>query len=703
MEGHMKQNNVFQQYNMAYEDRFTKMTIALQALNVGASKGVTIYDGYLQKVSSFMLEMIELEKQLDEAYFTKKSFEELKKLNHHYFEDIQGIHYEKSYANPEVAQKAFGQEIGQILAAVYFEIRTFVGLAFEHRTASMTLIGEKFLKVSEVLNGSHMTSISNEGSTAHTEAILSSLKTIATNYALSDLATKQEMSLVRRFAPDFVVYSGIVLHSDLSDLRYLFKYGMYISDNEILSARYLENLPHDTVALMADVYTQAFVRGFKRDNKPLETKKTVNVAYQIGFERVIRMAIHNFQAIGLEPLVYYDVEGSPRPRIINTKPSKQLEYDHRFDDAIYLSKEVTDATLLIYKETLEKFKEQLAVMAGPAVMETFGELPFSPKSCVEAIKYNEEQSALKNEANALFGQLFNSYLPRSEWSFTINTYPLPEIGKDYAAIFDETIKVNTLEVGKYETIQQTIINALDLATYVEVKGMNGNRTNLQVGLSPIEDSKTQTNFNNCTADVNVPVGEVFTSPRLSGTNGTLHVKEVYLFDLKYENLEIEFVEGMTEKFTCTNFDTEDENVHFVHENLIHPHAKLPLGEFAIGTNTTAYVMAEKYKIGKILPILIGEKTGPHFAIGDTCYSWSEDNTVYNVDGKEIVAKDNACSILRKEDTAKAYFYKHTDITIPYSELGEITAVTTEGNRIPIILNGRFVLPGTEHLNDPFNE
>ena len=43
---------------------------------------------------------------------------------------------------------------------------------------------------------------------------------------------------------------------------------------------------------------------------------------------------------------------------------------------------------------------------------------------------------------------------------------------------------------------------------------------------------------------------------------------------------------------------------------------------------------------------------------------------------------------------------HTDITIPYDELGELTAVKKDGTRIPIILNGRFVLPGTESLNEP---
>ena len=89
-------------------------------------------------------------------------------------------------------------------------------------------------------------------------------------------------------------------------------------------------------------------------------------------------------------------------------------------------------------------------------------------------------------------------------------------------------------------------------------------------------------------------------------------------------------------------------------------------------NTTAYVAAKKYDMEDKMPILIAEKMGPHFAVGDTCYSWSEDVPVYNPNGKEIVARDNSVSIRRKEDVSKAYFQCHTDITIPYEELKSIT-------------------------------
>ena len=111
----------------------------------------------------------------------------------------------------------------------------------------------------------------------------------------------------------------------------------------------------------------------------------------------------------------------------------------------------------------------------------------------------------------------------------------------------------------------------------------------------------------------------------------------------------------------------------------------------------------KYNISGLLPILIAEKTGPHFAVGDTCFSHEEDLVTYNPDGKQMVAKENDFSKLRNSEPEKAYFNCHTDITIPYSELGDIVVHTENDEKITIIKNGRFVLAGTEALNEVFED
>ena len=137
---------------------------------------------------------------------------------------------------------------------------------------------------------------------------------------------------------------------------------------------------------------------------------------------------------------------------------------------------------------------------------------------------------------------------------------------------------------------------------------------MTVQLISLKDKSKETKFENCVADVNIPVGEVFTSPVLEGTKGTLHVSKVYLNGLQYKDLEFHFEDGRVTDYTCGNFASEEENKKYIYDNVLHNHESLPLGEFAIGTNTTAYVTAKKYGIEEKMPILIAEKTGPHFAV-----------------------------------------------------------------------------------------
>ncbi|MEE0885013.1 MAG: aminopeptidase, partial [Faecalimonas sp.] len=465
----------------------------------------------------------------------------------------------------------------------------------------------------------------------------------------------------------------------------------------------------EVIDRMAEVYTEGYRKGFEVAGIDLSKKTVVNVRYQLGFERVIRKAIENFAKMGLRPSIYRAAVNVVTKRqqhkigYCGGNPNKQYDYDHRDDQALFLDKKFVERKLDVMKNAYEQYKEWAAGFAGPAVMEVFGEEPFSPVQKPEAIQLSEKQQQLSVLYDSKSGQLTNQYIKGDERSFTIIAYPVPEIGEKYAEIFDEIIRINTLDANLYEKVQQTIIDALDQGEYVHVLGKNGNETDLKIQLYSLQNSEKETVFENCVADVNIPVGEVFTSPVLEGTDGVLNVSKVYLNELQYRDLKMTFKDGRITDYSCSNFEDAEEGKKFIKGNVLHNHDTLPMGEFAIGTNTTAYVVARKYQIEDKFPILIAEKTGPHFAIGDTCYSWSEENRVYNPNGKEIVAKDNSISILRKEDVSKAYFNCHTDITIPYDELGEISVVKADGTKTPILLDGRFVLAGTEVLNEAFDE
>lgn len=645
---------------------------------------------YFCRVAEFLLQMKELAARQKKGGLQEETLEQLQEYNRSLYADIIEDAYETSYANPAYAVEKLGEEFGALLAFLYKEIRGMIVYAYECRMEPIVIRCELFIEVYNRFEGRELPS---------KKEIQDVLYWFISDY--SDIIT--EYRVREQVDPQMSFAVDIIRNADLNDLRYLYRFGEYITENELETARFLNALPEEEIQRMADVYTEGYRIGFVRAGKDLSKKKTVNIRYHLGFERVIRAAIYNFEKMGLQPVIYRKSVDAVSPRVgyEGAEANKQYQYDHKDDRAVFLDKAYVERRLCVLKNAYEEYRELAGGFAGPAVIEIFGEKPFVPKVKPQAYKLSEKQQKLAVELANATSSLIDQYIKGEERSFTIIAFPMPEIGPDFEEIFKEIIRINTLDYQMYEKVQQTIIDALDEGDHVQIKGCNGNCTDLKINLYKLNDSKKETIFENCVADVNIPVGEVFTSPVLAETSGVLHVSKVYLGELEYQQLKLTFSDGMVSDYSCANFDTEEENRRYIKENLLHHHDSLPMGEFAIGTNTTAYVVTQKYRLADKLPILIAEKMGPHFAVGDTCYSWEEDVKVYNPDGKEITARDNEVSRNRKEDVSKAYFNCHTDITIPYDELGSIVIVKGDGNKTVLIENGRFVLPGTEILNEPF--
>ena len=670
------------------------------ALAVDRLRGIvseeTVSERYLpffQDTAIFLLELENIRRKISDGTWDLCTLEEMQSLNEILYRDILPQNYGNSYADPACAVKKLGEDKGGMLCFLYAEMRSGIPYVFEGRTDYLTILCELFIEVYNCFE---------ENAEPDAKEIRDIIYWYASDYCDVFLADRVE----EQIDPEYSFAADIIENADLEDDKYLYRFGEYITENELGTARHLRTLPEETIQKMADVYTEGYRIGFINTGKDLSKKSVVNIRYSLGFERIIRAAIENFRRMGLRPVICRAASGVITKRehhkigYFGAVPNWQYEYDHRQDQALFMDKRYVERRLEVMKTVYEKKRELAAQFAGPAVMETFGEKPFSPETKPEAPGYTPEQRELALMYDNRSGQITNEYIRGDERSFTIVAYPVPEIGERYPEIFNEVIRINTLDAKLYEKVQQTMIDALDQGEYVHVLGKGANRTDLRVQLIHLDDPEKETKFENCVADVNIPVGEVFTSPVLEGTDGVLYVSRVYLDGLEYRDLEITFRDGKITDYSCSNFDSPDEGRKYIFDNVLKNHQTLPLGEFAIGTNTTAYVTARKYGIEEKMPILIAEKTGPHFAVGDTCYSWSEDIRVCNPNGKEIIARDNSISIRRKEDVSKAYFHCHTDITLPYEELGKIAVVKEDGEEILLLENGRFVLPGTEILNEP---
>lgn len=686
----MNYQELWKEDNAAIRERYELALERIKMIREEHTVSAELQDYFIQAAN-----VVEAATEYLDFDYRQYSMEELEAGNQRLYGELQAEAYEKSYANPQYAEKQLGDN-GKVLSFLYTELLSLHRYARESRCSELTIHMELLIEIYNLYEDQDAFDI---------REVQKAIYYFYYDYCDVLVPDRtQEMYDARLDR-----YVQLVEQADMSDLRYLYGYGEAISTNEIRTAQYMNQLSQEEIDRLAFVYTDGYREGFEIAGIDLSKKKYVNLHYAVGQERMIRAAIRQFRELGLEPIIFLPAVSRLNQRqnrrngVVATPVNRQYDYDHRYDEGIYLDSALMERKLEVLEQSYETYREFMQGYAGPAVVETFGEAPFEPVEKPESIALTKKQQDLTVEYTAQAGRLVNRYINRETYSFTIIAYPSPEIGNEFEEIFRETTKINTLDKKLYRTIQEVMINELNQAEFVRVQGIGKNRTDMKVMMHIMEHPERETNFENCLADVNIPVGEVFTSPRLTGTEGCLNVSEVYLNDLKFVDLELHFKDGKITDYTCGNFDQEEANIRFVKENLLQNRETLPIGEFAIGTNTTAYVMANRYQIVYKLPILIVEKMGPHFAVGDTCYSYSEENRLFNPDGKEIVAKDNECSILRKEDESKAYFHCHTDITIPYAEIGSIRSVHADGTEVEIMRNGRFVLPGTEELNRPLDE
>ena len=248
---------------------------------------------YFRTVGKFILLIDETNRKLKDGSFEKYSMEELKAWNTKLYEDILADTYNISYGNPAYAVEKLGAEYGSVLSALYAEIRGAISYVYEQNVEYLDILFELFIEVYNQFEGEP--SIKN---------IKDTIYWYASDYCDVFVADRiiDQVDANRSFAAD------IIRQSDLTDLRYLYSFGEYISDSELRTARHLLELDESVIVKMADVYTEGYRIGFVNTGKDLSKKKTVNIRYVLGFERVVKKAIENFEKmdmkVSMEPVPF---------------------------------------------------------------------------------------------------------------------------------------------------------------------------------------------------------------------------------------------------------------------------------------------------------------------------------------------------------------------------------------------------------------
>ena len=250
------------------------------------------FRSFFAETADYVAVMIEEYRWIAGGGLQRADLQELERHNEICHIDLLGRNYETSWANPAWAVKQLGEKFGQLLCAVSAELHSLTAFVYEQDLEALTIRIELFLEIYCAF-----VDAAQEKAEPDYEQIREIFYWFASDYA--ELTAEHAVAGSVDWEKDFA--KKIVMESDISDIRYLFYYGEYIADDQWKLAEYLNGLPEEKIQKIADTYTEGYKKGFELAKKNIKCKKSVNIRYPLGFERVVRAAVENFAKMGLEP------------------------------------------------------------------------------------------------------------------------------------------------------------------------------------------------------------------------------------------------------------------------------------------------------------------------------------------------------------------------------------------------------------------
>ncbi|MBT3756235.1 MAG: hypothetical protein HOG24_08160, partial [Candidatus Cloacimonetes bacterium] len=264
----IEQENV--KANKAYINSLEEIKVIWEELKDCDDK----YKKYLFAIADKILVFAELEQELTDDYYKQNDLDNLQNTNQEFFNEVKTENYSSSYANPECCAETFGEEFGALLSAYYVNYRNYVTFSFQHMQYYMLRWNKVFIEVHNLFKKG--LPVFNECK----NVMMGEFK------KLSKEDTK--LNFAKSYGPATKMYRDIVMKADLSDFRYLYQYGKHIGDNELKSAEFLSSYPNDKINVLAKAIADAFIRGYELAKKDLTQKKTLNIYYHLGQEKIAR-------------------------------------------------------------------------------------------------------------------------------------------------------------------------------------------------------------------------------------------------------------------------------------------------------------------------------------------------------------------------------------------------------------------------------
>ena len=199
---------------------------------------------YFLKMSQFLHLMDAYHRFVKEGGLGSASLEELRDWNHKLFEDILPENYGASFANPAYAVELLGEEYGRLLCALYAEVRSMIIPVTEQKLEELLIRAELFVEIYSAFEYEWQ---ENQKWPAYDE-----LKQIMYWYVSDYSEIIQEEAVRSQVDPEGNYAIELMKQADLTDLRYLYQYGEYVTENEERMAAFLAKLPAEAAGFFKE-------------------------------------------------------------------------------------------------------------------------------------------------------------------------------------------------------------------------------------------------------------------------------------------------------------------------------------------------------------------------------------------------------------------------------------------------------------------
>lgn len=361
------------------------------------------FDAWFRDAASYILKITEIRELLRSGRWDMLTEERMREINRGLYAGILPEAYASSWGSPEYSVQTLGEECGRILCFLYSELMGLAAYVFEDRMEAVTVHMEVFIELYNRFE---------EKAVPSYRELQQILYWFESDYC--DLFAAGRV--LQEIDPEENNVARLIAAREPEDLRYLYRYGEYITDREISLARELGRMEPDDIRRMASDFTESCC-GRLSGGEALRKGAAVGLRYHIGAERLVEAAAEHLTGMGLRTVLLrravciVNRHGAASEGYAGAEPNRQFRYDHREDAALYLDRKFADRRLGVIKSTYEDHRELSEAFAGTIIMETETDEPFIPAEHPAAYRLSNRQREILAGMDAAEALLRETYLP----------------------------------------------------------------------------------------------------------------------------------------------------------------------------------------------------------------------------------------------------------------------------------------------------